>query len=326
MKCIVFIFFLTCYGITFGQSVPFERLGNSLAQTNFDLVWSAPTNDLPHAAWIYRALPSKISSDVISNLVALGLFTERDRKNIPENPNLISYADPTRKRSLLINTAWSFIDYKNSDAKDMHIAEGVPDKELAFEIATNWLAKLGIDSSQLAKKTNGERRIVFSEETTIFYKAKGMPAYATNISMCAVTFKRTLDGVEISGGSARGGSDIEIGNHAKIYRILVSWREYERDKLYPIATPKTLLMWIREGKAVWYPSPDSQVTELSFVKKMTITKVTPYYYSDAYGVDDKPYDWAAPFAEMEATIDNGVTNFNVRIDCPIIDETKPSGK
>ncbi len=255
-------------------------------------------------------------------MVALGSFTYKDRRNIPGNSHVISYANQSRKRWLLINTDWSFIDYGDSDAENMHITEGVPDKERAFEIATNWLPKLNVDYSQLVKKANGDMRIYFSEEATMFYKGSGTPAYATNISMCDVTFKRALDGVEMSGGSARGGCDIEIGHHAKIYRLLLSWRKYKRDELYPVATSEELMNWIRKGKAVWYPAPDSHITDLSSVRKLAITKVTPYYYSDAYGAEDKPQDWAIPFAEMEATVDNGGTNMGVRIDCPIIDEAK----
>jgi hypothetical protein len=316
----VFTLVLVLCRLGLGQSVPFARLGSPFAQTNFEVVWAAPTNNLACALWVYRALPSEVSPTVISNLVGLGSFTDKDRKNLPDALHLISYDN--LKKSLLVKTDWSFIDYQDSSAENMHITEGVPDKEKAFEIATNWLPKLNVDRSQLAKKENGDLRFTFSELITTLYKGRGMPAYATNISMSDVTFKRTLDGVEISGGSARGGCEIQIGNHAKIRRILVSWRKYTREKRYPTATPEQLLKWIREGKAAWYPPPDSPFTDLGLVKKITITKLTPLYYSDAYGLSDKPYNWAVPFAELEARVDNDETNFTVNIDCPLINKSK----
>jgi hypothetical protein len=323
MKKFFSIFFLTLCGASFGQNVPFQHLGHFFNQTNIELVWSASTNDLPRKLGVYEALPSEISPTVISNLVALGSFAAKDRKQVPDNLHIISYADPAGKRGLLINTEWSFIDYRDSDANDMHIVEGVPNKQQAFEIATNWLPRLGIDRDQLVKKPHSsDLQVHGGEEATFFYKKSGDSAYATNISMFDVTFKRSLDGVEISGGSAHGGYNIEIGHHAKISRILVSWRKYTRAKLYSVATPETLMKWIREGKAVWY-APDAPDLDWPSIKKMVVTKVTPYYYSDAYGVDDKPQNWACPFAELETKVGTDQTNVVIFLDCPIIDITKP---
>lgn len=69
---------------SFGQNVPFHRLGYPFkAQTNIAMVWNVPKNGLPRMVWIYRALPAKVSSEVVSNLVALGGFIEKDQKKFP---------------------------------------------------------------------------------------------------------------------------------------------------------------------------------------------------------------------------------------------------
>jgi hypothetical protein len=331
MKSIFVLCGLMFCAASFAQNIPFHHLGYSFkSQTNIaniDLVWTAPTNDLPRALWIYRALPSEVSPKVIANLKTLGSFTDKDRKEIPDSPRIISYANPSGKKTLLINPDWSFIQYKDSDADDMHITEGVPDKEQAFKIATKWLPKLGIDRSQLAKKPHSsDLQVNVGEETAILYKSRDGPAYATNISMREVFFMRSFDGVEISGGTGRGGCAIGIGNHARISQIFMSWRKYERDKSYPTATPQTLLKWIHEGKVVWRPSPDEFYPDWSSVKKMVITKVTPYYYSEGYSEYDKPQNWVAPFAELEAKIETDQTNSTIYLDCPIIDDTKPLKK
>jgi hypothetical protein len=78
-----------------------------------------------------------------------------------------------------------------------------------------------------------------------------------------------------------------------------------------------MIKLIHEGKAVWYPSPDAPPGDWSSAKKIIITKITAYYYSDAYGTEDNPQNWACPFAELEATVDLGETHFTARINCPI---------
>jgi hypothetical protein len=300
-------------------------LGNPFkTQTNINLVWDAPTNDMPRKLWIYRALPAKVPPDTISNLVALGSFTDKDRKKVPDHPHLISYADPTEKRGLLINTEWAFIHYSDSDAKDIDITNGVPDRQHAFEMAKRWLPKLGIDERQLFQNPNGAgTKFYGAPETVFFYSREGnSPAFATNTCMYNVTFFRALDGVGFSGGCARGGGEIEFGHHARISTILVSWRNYKRDKLYQAATPELLLKWIREGKAVWRSKDDSMFPDWSSVKNIVITKATLYYYSEAYDENDKPQNAACPFVEMEAVANAGTTNLIFNFDCPIIDETQ----
>lgn len=316
---------LLMFGVkSFGQNVPFYRLGSPFqTQTNISVSWNAPKSDLPHKFWIYKALPAKVSSDVISNLVALGSFTEKDREKIPGYPRLIAYDDPSGKKSLRVNPDWVFIEYSDPDADDMHNTNGVPSRQQAIEMAKHWLPILGIDSRQLAQNTDGTGiKIYGGPETVFFYPKEAGPAYATNICMQIVTFMRALDGIEISGGCARGGGCIQFGHDTKISKIMVSWRNYKRDKLYPAATPEMLLKWIREGKAVWRSKDDSMFPDWSSVKNIVITKATLYYYSEAYDENDKPQNAACPFVEMEAVANAGTTNLIFNFDCPIIDETQ----
>ncbi|MBI3849190.1 MAG: hypothetical protein HY298_02705 [Verrucomicrobia bacterium] len=317
----VLIVVLTAYLTCFGQNAPLEQLGRPFFQTNINLIWNAPTNHLPRALWVYRALPSEVSPAVISNLLALGSFTTRDRKKVPGYPHTISYADPSGKRTLWIVPEWSDIRYRDSDADDMKIAEGVPDKQQAFELATNYLSKLGIEHSQLGRKPDSfELRPYFNEGKAMLYHHKGEPAYATNLHMRGVVLMRALDGVEFYGGSARGGCTIEFGHHSRICQIDVAWRKFKRDKLYAVAEPEKLLKWIRTGTAVWQSSPEWRSPDWSSARKMTITKVTPFYYGEARSEFDKPQNRIDPFAQLEATLDTGKTNFPILVNCPILEE------
>jgi hypothetical protein len=178
---------------------------------------------------------------------------------------------------------------------------------------------LGIDPSQLAKKNNSsDLRTYSTYAQAVLYKGLNQPAYATNIHMRGVYFIRSIDGVDFVGTGGRGGCMIEFGHNAKVSSITMSWRKLERDKLYPVATPETLLKWIHEGKAVCETSPDYDI-DWSSVKNMTINKVTPYYFGEAYS---EPQNVSSPFATIEAAIDTGQTNLTVYLHCPIMDETK----
>jgi hypothetical protein len=164
-------------GTALGQNVPYRHLGNPVTITNIEIVWAADTNHLPSQLWIYKALPATVSSDAISNLTDLGSFTGKDRKKISDNPHVISYADLAEKKSLLINTEWSFIHYSDPSANDMHNTNGVPDKQQAFEIATNWLDRLAVDSAQLSKDFRGNGLKVYggAERVTFHPRGGGSP-------------------------------------------------------------------------------------------------------------------------------------------------------
>jgi hypothetical protein len=311
--------------IGFAQPVPFRGLGYPFKiQTNVPVNWQAPTKHLPKTFWIYRAVPAKVSPATISNLVALGSFTDKERKEFPDYPHLIAYDGPAGKMSLRINTDWAYIDYSDPDADDWHITNGVPNRQQAFKLAKRWLPKLGIDERQLFTNPNGGTKFYGASDTVFFYPREGGPVFATNTHSYEVVFYRAFDGIEFSGGCARGGGLIDFAHDAKISHILVSWRNYKREKRYPAATPETLLKWIREGKAVWWPAGGAPTyPDWDSAKKIAITKITPLYYSEAYDENDTPQYAAYPFAEMEAVADIGTTNLIFNLDCPIIGDDKP---
>lgn len=303
------------------QDVPFQRFGRPFVQTNLDLIWGVLSNDLPSALSVFRVVSPTVSPAVASNLIALGSFSAKDRETVPGYPEIMSYTAAGGKRSFRIIPSWAEIYYSDQDADDMHITAGVPNAEQAFEIATNWLSKLGIDRNELTKKPDQSGlQFHVGDSRAVLYKSADGPPYTTNLHAREVTFMRSLGGVQVFGGSARGGCSILIGHHGKIANIEASWRSYHPDPPQPVAKPQTFLKWIREGKAVWrfrqdqWPSPD-----WPSAKKLVITKVTPYYFSEGYSEYDTPLNWAAPFAELEARVETAQTNSMIYLDCPIIE-------
>jgi len=231
--------------------VPLQRLGRPFGKTEATIAWASPTNKLPSHLWTYRALPSEFPQEVVSNLLVIGHFTRADRKAIPNDPSILFYEAADGKRNLRIVSKWSDIRYRDSNADDMSIAEGVPSEERASFLATDLLPQLRIDPAQLAKSADGlglRRYPTFAK--AILSKDFSERPYATNIHLRGITFMRALDGVEFFGGSVRGGCSVEFGHHEKIAQIWVSWRKFKRESLYRVASPETFLKWIHEAQAV----------------------------------------------------------------------------
>jgi hypothetical protein len=56
------------------------RAGRSFAtpSTNAQIIWKAPTNNLPKSFWIYKKLPRVFSAAVISNALMLASFQSKE--------------------------------------------------------------------------------------------------------------------------------------------------------------------------------------------------------------------------------------------------------
>jgi hypothetical protein len=104
---------------------------------------------------------------------------------------------------------------------------------------------------------------------------------------------------------------VSFGNHAKIAELQVAWRNLTLDRKVPVASPAQIIQWVRDGKAVI----DTGLAIVPFqIKKLTITRITPYYLGkDAFEVQKVVY----PYAMLTATADTGFTNSVVRLSCPI---------
>ena len=309
----------------FAQSLPSNELGHSFQlNTNVTVYWNAPTKDLPAHLWTYRVLPSEFSPAAISNLTVLGSFTEKDRdRTMALNPifnhaDRISYrsSDKVRELDILPNLGWIY--YTDSKAVGRRNDNGVPKNEKkTLNLAIDYMKIIGVDRSNLATKSH-------SSDLHASYILGKLTDYHTNhtqttfIDTRGVMIARAIDGISFWGKGTRDGLTMEFGNDAKISRLDILWRKLQRDTLYPTVKSEIILKWIRDGKTKWdYMTAD---LDWSSVKKMTINKVTPYYFGEYHDVEQyRVY----PFATLETTIETGQTNKTIYLFCPIIDEEKP---
>ena len=319
-KLILFLLFQIICATAFSENPRWKEFGWSIpAHADLDVRWNAPTNKMPASIWIYHLLPRKLSPQIISNLMTVCSFTEKDKT---ENGDLLIFNSPDGSRHLRVSWPWGIIDYQTKhQVSPTNLIEGVPSKRRAIKLTKAILPKLGIELSDIEKKENSSEpqlNVGFSE-ITYFINHKAIK----NLESHNVGFRRVVDGMPFFGAGGTGGDgEIEFGDHGKISRILITWRNMERENSYPTVSAEMMVKSIREGKAVqgYLPGNVGDI-DWSRVKSVTIKKVSPCY--DSGGGRFAPSDWLYPFAALDATVDTGHGNIDVEIDCPIIDETKP---
>ncbi|MGH7954017.1 MAG: hypothetical protein ACREFE_19150 [Limisphaerales bacterium] len=199
------------------------------------------------------------------------------------------------------------------------MVKDVPSVKRVQKMAMKLLPKFGINPADLEKKDNSSKPkfSIVDSEMTFFVK----PKFISFIASRGVIFRRSVDGGVFLGAGTGGGGEIEFGDHGKIIRIDITWKNLKRFKSYSVATPEMMIKGIREGKAVQGLIPaDVGSIDWAAVKSLTVKKAwLSYYAGDGFA----PSDWLMPLVSLWTTIDTGHGNVDAEIECPIIDETKP---
>src|SRR5688572_12164023 len=137
------IWLMACYS---SLSAGLTLEGQTFPATNVDIVWKAPTNALPGRIWVYKCVPQEFSPKVISHLMALGNFTEKDQTRIQgqrsfKEKRIRYFADTARTRHLGIFPDLGWIDYvdESADHYRKERAQGVPSESETLELARKLL-------------------------------------------------------------------------------------------------------------------------------------------------------------------------------------------
>lgn len=329
MKNLIFLFlFWIMATAASSQGLPFPGSNGSLQNTNLKVRWEAPKHPWPKTIWTYQMVPTKFPVTLISNLMSLDNFTERDRWGSIDNTNGIAYFN--FKNSLSISFATGEIEFGKQLRKysPTNLAEDVPAMNQLYGLTTNFLPKLGINYSEIPKKKDGQLQILTYEPLTGFPGSGPNGNFLTNIEDRCASFGRLING--LSCDPDVGSCSICYGEHGQIIGLHLFWRNVERSKLYPSATPKQIVQQIREGKAI-LPSVycDSDGREMlidwSKVKKITVKAAAACYWGEFFfgEREHRPIfpSPVIPYANLKATIDTGTTNVDVQIKCRVIDET-----
>jgi hypothetical protein len=286
------------------------------ACADLDVRWdvgsNVPTNKWPAKLWIYELTPRKLSPKIISNLMLMCSFTEKD--NVQQDTNGVVFKSPDGERTLTVSFVSGSIRYHGPEPKYVlkpNFFEDVPRTEEMPKLTKYFLKNIGIKLSEIQKNTNGVPSFYFDDRGYEYLFGK---VWTTNLWGRAVGFRRAVDGAEVIGDA--GYCRLTFGEHGKISQIDFSWPDLKREKSAPTLKPQVITQLIRQGKAFQGATFDSvgDIDWLS-VKSVTIKQAWPCYFA---GDSNLFY----PFLALWTTVDTGHGNIDVGIDCPIIDESK----
>jgi hypothetical protein len=305
-----FAFILIALGMSFSSPADsFQLDGVPYPSSNVEIIWKASVTNLPTGLWIYKPIPRDFSMAVISNAMAIGSFKMLDIVN-PRDTNSIQFRDKKdiweARRRLTINPAQGAIEYNSimPTAENRKIPTGVPTEEEGVKLAWDYLFRLGIDRSQAMQP---HARVDIEIMSTNHVEWEGP-------YQCTVGVSRCIDGVRAYGGNFR----IVFRRHAEVESIDLSWPDLVPYECHPVANVTEIINYIKNGQAV-LPVPEFHFDRLADLKKLTITKITPYYFFEP--ATDGLFH---PFAELEATADLGKKNYrgeeklDLILRCPIL--------
>jgi hypothetical protein len=293
--------------------------------TNTAIVWQAPTNKLPKRFWIYqRELPHVFSATVISNAVVLGSL---QNKGFPK-PSTNDFFIPEDKGPDYPGTLATIFGIRPGDANLYYSlpnystgsGDQLPNDETILMRARKCASQLGLDPAQMVL----ERIYTHSCDT-------GQNGQAAN-HVCGrgVFLSRQLDGIAFfsadNEGTGAEGFSIEFGSDGQIRFFSFRWSTVGRYESRQTASTQEITHCIRAHKTIVLPNPDEEdyfarLKRLAGAKKLTITKITPYYGEGVFGevpTNDVPCKFATPFAELEAVADFGNSNTTIRLLSPIL--------
>lgn len=325
MKPVAFIAVILITAFSAPADSPTWQELSSRLFTNTAIVWQAPTNKLPKSFWIYqRELPHVFSATVISNAVVLGSL---QGKGFPK-PSTNDFFIPEDKGPDYPGTLATIFSIRPGDANMYYSlpnysagsGEQLPDDKTITARAWKYASQLSLDPAYLVQ----ERIYTHSCDTD-------QNGQATN-HVCGrgVFLSRQLDGITFfsadNEGSGAEGFSIEFGSRGQIRFFSLRWSMVKRYESRQIASTQEIIHCIRAHKTFVLPDPDeddyfARLKNLASAKKLTVTKITPYYGEGVFGevpTNDVPCKFATPFAKLEAVADFGTSNTTVRLLSPII--------
>jgi len=297
---------------------------NSHLFTNAVIVWQAPTDHLPKSFWIYqRLLPSVFPETVISNAIVLGSLQS---KGFPKpSTNDFSIAEPQERPEPAGHTIFSITPgdafmYYSMPYSRAGSGKEIPNDETILMRAEKYASLLGLDLARLVLKS----RYTHLCDTD----QNGEPTH--HVCGRGVFLCRQLDGVAFfsarNEGDGAEGFSMEFGSHGQIRFFSLRWSTLERYERQQTISPQEVIRCIRAHKTFVLPNGNEagffeRLNKLAGANKLTITKITPYYWDFGFGempTNDMPSKFATPLAELEAVADFGNSNATVRLLSPII--------
>ena len=301
MKAVAFIaFFATAFSSFADYTL--EDISPHFS-TNAEIIWQAPMSRLPKSFWIYKKLPQVFSEATISNAIVLASFQGKGFPK-PSKYRIVLWADRGDGEPMPPD----FEIEPNEGRISFSLGDRAPDSpeaiwtnQATIERAWNCLALLGVDRTQFVKTNTA-----------------GSGAWG-------VFLPRQIDGIQVYDQS-EGFSFQQFGKEGKIRDFGLTLPNLQRQEESPTATPQQIIACIRAFKTPSPPNGDEpnyfgRIKNLAKARKLTITKITPYYGEGIYGelpTNGEPSKVVTLIAQLEAIADLGNSNADVKLLAPIL--------
>lgn len=294
MKLRILIMLQAVVSVAFAAGPPLDNFCVLFDGSHCEVVWEAPTNDLPAAVKIFKVVPAKFSAETVSNLLQLADLTPKNRKRPPsggvfDDRDVQCYGDRGETRHLLLIPSQGYIVLRKEGVtagpKDEVV--GVPEIRKALNLALGLLPMIGISKSEIA--TNSQSGLPVSlMEATDFYKDKATGQVVSNVISRGVNLTRQIDGIPVWGSA---GMFAHFGNEGKLAELNVTWRAVAPFKECSVPLPDDFMRLVKTGKALIRDG------ERDSFKSLLVTKVRLYYWEGSgSGRQGRIY----PFAVLDA--------------------------
>ena len=289
-----------------------------------EVTWPALANGWPETLWVYKVVPQEFPPAVVSNLLAIGSFTAKDKTPSPpdireRDKKATCFSSPDASKRLAICPSLGFLDYRDGKAEapnQLTPVVGVPNEQEATRLGLKYLRLVGVDVSQLATKPSTCDLDLHWEVGVLRFTDEKTGAEVARTNLYGVRFTRRIDGVDAWGMGTCGGAIIRFGNNAKVASLQVCWRNLKPIELHQCPSPQQITEWLRKGQiTLGHYAGGAPLGSLpGRIKKLIITKAALFY--DAHFQGD-PMDWVAPFARFEAIAEVGQATTPVWFQCPL---------
>lgn len=312
---------LTLAGYVASMAADGTSKDHSAIGPKFTVIWQASTNEWPEKLWVYKAIPQEFAPAVITNLLTLSGFTQRDKTRVPtfikEKDNRASFYGELEGtvKHLAVYPTLGHIDYVNPRAEassQLQRIEGVPNESESTRLGLRYLRLLGIDVSQIARKPGTTELDLHWQKGTIIYtdQKQGKEVIVTN--RYGVMFSRQIDGVKVHG---YGGLDISFGNNAQVVSLQLSWRNLQHYQLKDCMSFQSISELIQTGSVALHPLGSKAIYSIEQLRKLTVKSATPLYEGKT---QDEPMQFVRPYGSFQGVADNGTNVANVWFECAIL--------
>jgi hypothetical protein len=297
---------------------------NSHLFTDASIVWEANADKLPKSFWVYqRQLPRVFSATVISNAIVLGSLQDKGFPE-PSTKQTCIMAEPPCPCANVCNFSIipddAVMSFTSPSYKDASV-EDIPGDQVIAKRAWDYTSQFGLDPAQLTR-ARFFTHLKLSEETGT--------ELSNSICGRGIFLSRQLDGIAFFSASDDGegaeGFSIEFGGSGKIRFFFLRWSDIEPYESQQTTSQQEIAHCIKAHKILVLPNVGEEdffarLKLLAGAKKLTITKITPYYGEGIFGempLNDAPSKWIMPFAELDAIADFGNSNLDVRMVSPVL--------